>query len=52
MPKKDLYHDVVVDALQEDGWTITDDPLQVSIGDTDLYVDLAASESSGRPRAT
>lgn len=47
MPKKDLYHDLVVEALREDGWTITDDPLQLSIGDTDLYVDLAAERVLG-----
>ena len=47
MPRKDIYHDIVVEALEDDGWTITDDPLQVSIGDTDLYVDLAAERVVG-----
>ncbi len=42
MPRRDLYHGVVVEALEREGWTITDDPLHVSIGGTDLYVDLAA----------
>lgn len=47
MPRRDLYHDLVVRALENEGWTITDDPLQVSIGDTDLYVDLAAERVLG-----
>jgi hypothetical protein len=50
MPRRDLYHDVVVKALESEGWTITDDPLQVSIGDTDLYVDLAAERVLGAVR--
>ncbi|MCP5029653.1 MAG: fatty-acid synthase, partial [Actinomycetia bacterium] len=27
MPAKDLYHDVVKNALVKDGWEITHDPL-------------------------
>ncbi|NJM23491.1 MAG: hypothetical protein HC907_35095, partial [Richelia sp. SM1_7_0] len=26
MPAKDFYHDIVVAALIDDGWEITDDP--------------------------
>ncbi|WP_411974256.1 element excision factor XisH family protein [[Limnothrix rosea] IAM M-220] len=37
---KDLFHDLVKKALENDGWTITDDPLMVKVGDTQLYVDL------------
>ncbi|MBI1914829.1 MAG: XisH family protein [Planctomycetes bacterium] len=42
MPARNIYHDAVVHALTADGWTITDDPLTVSFGTRDLYVDLAA----------
>lgn len=42
MPRKDIYHDTVVKALTQEGWTITDDPLILSYGGTDLYVDLGA----------
>jgi hypothetical protein len=42
MPAKNLYHDAVVRALIADGWTITDDPLRISFGGRDLYVDLGA----------
>jgi len=41
MSAKNIDHDAVKDALIADGWTITDDPLHVSIGERDFYVDLA-----------
>lgn len=53
MPARDLYHDHVKQALINDGWTITDDPLLLFIGDKDLFVDLGAqklfaAEKAGR----
>jgi hypothetical protein len=54
MPAKNLYHDAVVAALIADGWTITDDPLTLSFGGKDLFVDLGAerptlaAEKAGR----
>ena len=42
MPRKDLYHDAVVAALEREGWTITDDPLRLAYGGRNLYVDLGA----------
>lgn len=42
MPAKNIYHEAVVHALEADGWTITDDPLRVSFGGRNLFVDLAA----------
>ncbi len=47
MPRRDLYHDLVVEALERDGWTITDDPLVLSFGNKDLYVDLGAERVLG-----
>ncbi|NEO52827.1 MAG: fatty-acid synthase [Okeania sp. SIO3B5] len=44
MPAKDLYHDTVKNALIKDGWNITDDPLILSIGKKDLFVDLGAEK--------
>ena len=41
-PARDLYHDTVKNALIKDGWRITDDPLILSIGRRDLFVDLGA----------
>ena len=40
MPAKNVYHDTVIQALTADGWTITDDPLRLSYGGRDLFVDL------------
>ena len=42
MPARDMYHDIVKTALVRDGWTITHDPLRLSWGGKDLYVDLGA----------
>jgi hypothetical protein len=42
MPAKELYHNTVKNALIEDGWIITHDPLKLEVGKKDLYVDLGA----------
>jgi hypothetical protein len=42
VPAKNIYHDTVVRALTADGWTITHDPLTISYGGKDLFVDLGA----------
>jgi hypothetical protein len=42
MPARNIHHDAVVHALTADGWTVTHDPLTVSYGGRDLFVDLAA----------
>jgi hypothetical protein len=42
MAAKDLFHDAVKRALKKDGWTITHDPLFISFGGVDMYVDLGA----------
>lgn len=44
MPAKDIYHDVVKNALIKDGWTITHDPLRLRWGNDFLYVDLGAEQ--------
>lgn len=46
MSARNIYHDVVVRALIADGWTITDDPLRISFGNRDLYVDLGAERTT------
>ncbi|NJN10524.1 MAG: fatty-acid synthase [Richelia sp. RM2_1_2] len=46
MPAKDFYHDIVVAALIDDGWEITDDPLILSYGGRELYVDLGAEKTT------
>ena len=42
MPALDRYHQVVRNALTKDGWTITDDPLTLTVGSDRVHVDLAA----------
>lgn len=44
MPKTDIYHDVVKNALIKDGWVITHDPLTLSVGRRDIYVDIGAEQ--------
>ncbi|NET67989.1 MAG: fatty-acid oxidation protein subunit alpha [Moorea sp. SIO1G6] len=42
MSAKDQFHDLVKDALINDGWIITHDPYRIDLGFTDLYIDLGA----------
>ena len=51
MPRKDVYHDVVIRALTADGWTITHDPLPLAYGGKDVYVDLGAAQPIGAKKA-
>lgn len=44
MPKKDLYHIPVRDALNNDGWTITHDEYTLQYKGKQVYVDLAAEK--------
>lgn len=41
MPRKDIYHECVKIALEKDGWTVIDDPLQVAIDETTIFIDLS-----------
>ncbi len=42
MSARDIFHDAVRTALEQDGWTITHDPLKLEFGLGSLYVDLGA----------
>ena len=42
MSRKDLYHYTIRTALEKDGWLITDDPLDLTIGEVELLADLGA----------
>lgn len=44
MPARDIYHDLVVTALQKDGWMITHDPYRLSSGGTELFINLGAEK--------
>ncbi len=47
MPAKDIYHEAVKNALIKAGWTITHDPLRLTWGKKDMYVDLGAEQLLG-----
>jgi hypothetical protein len=44
MPAYDRFHTAVRNALKNDGWTITDDPLTLKYEGQELFVDLAADK--------
>lgn len=48
---RDIFHDTVRQALEADGWTITDDPYTLSFGGQNLYVDLGAERVIAAERA-
>lgn len=39
---KDRFHDAVKIALEKEEWTITADPYEISVGEVDFEIDLAA----------
>lgn len=41
---KDIYHDMVRNALENEGWIVTDDPFTLTAGKRGVYVDLAAEK--------
>jgi XisH protein len=47
MAAKDRFHELVKQSLIQDNWTITDDPLLVRYGPTNLKVDLGAERVIG-----
>ena len=46
---KDVFHDVVKRALQNEGWTITD-PLRLKVGTVEMIIDLGADRLVGAER--
>lgn len=44
MPARDSIHLALVNALEKDGWTITEDPYFVKVGRRKGFVDLAADK--------
>ena len=52
MPARNFYPETVKNALVKDGWRITDDPLILSIGKKNLFVDLGAEKLSSYRFAT
>ena len=52
MSAKDLYHDVVKQALIRDGWTITHDPYTLIFGLRNVFVDLGAERFLAAEKGT
>jgi hypothetical protein len=48
--QRDTYHHAVKVALEQAGWTITDDPLDLSLGEVELFADLGAERVIGAQR--
>lgn len=44
MPRYDLYHNQVKQALTKDGWLVTDDPFTLDYKGIRLYADLGAEK--------
>lgn len=44
MSAKDLFHQAVRIALEKESWLITADPLRLSLGSFNFYIDLGAEE--------
>jgi hypothetical protein len=44
MPAKDLFHDLVKMALENEGWLVTHDPYHLDLGFVDFYIDLGAEK--------
>ncbi len=41
---RDLYHEAVREALQNEGWKITHDPYPLKIGGIKMFIDLGAEQ--------
>jgi hypothetical protein len=50
MSNRDLFHFAVKQALQKQGWSITDDPLVLEIEEVLVKIDLAAERLIGAER--
>ena len=44
MPAKDIYHNAVKNALIKDGWAIANDPLRLTWGVREFFVDLGVTK--------
>ncbi|MDJ1183222.1 element excision factor XisH family protein [Roseofilum casamattae] len=49
---RDLFHNVVKEALVSEGWTVTHDPLSVDYGDVQMQIDLGAERLFAAERGT
>jgi XisH protein len=52
MSARDRYHDWVKDTLVQAGWTISHDPLSISIGKINVQIDLGLENLIGAEKGT
>lgn len=52
MPRRDIHHGAVRKALEDDGWTITHDPMTIALPDMDLFVDLGVEKFVGAQKGS
>ena len=48
MPRKDIFHDTVVNALKKDGWTIVREQATLVVENRQLWVDLQVSNAGNQ----
>ncbi len=51
MARRDIFHSEIRIALEKDGWCITDDPLDLTVGEVELLADLGAERVIAAERA-
>ena len=51
MARRDIFHSEIRVALEKDGWYITDDPLDLTVGEVELLADLGAERVIAAERA-
>jgi len=44
MAAREIFHNVVKQALEKAGWRVTHDPLSLQIGGVEMYIDLGAEQ--------
>lgn len=52
MPRLDIFHNAVKQALIKDNWIITHDPFKLKIGRKNVYIDLGAERLICAERGT
>ena len=51
MSAKDIFHEIVKQALEKENWVVTDDPLKLKFGNVNFQIDLGAERVLAAQRA-
>ena len=49
---RDLFHNIVKESLQTQGWTVTHDPFPIDYGDVQMQINLGAEHLIAAERET